>query len=176
MVGRNVNEIRNCSDPLQHFERPGTTSFQILDESRWKLFRSNMEHYIIPNVSLNVTPTWIGLNFILGITCLDLFTNLVMLVKNIFYFFWLVQVKNMSCKCFVCLRNSSVLRAWDIMRRSKGFVGIIMLNFKWTLAYWPIDKAIVCKLCCRESQVPIPIAVARPPDVAEGFLDFDWPL
>ena len=84
-------------------------SLQFLNGPRRKLFGSNPNHDIIPYLKLCMTPMSVSMNFILRITCLNFFANLIMQIM-------------------ICSANAStdseILTCGDMGKRSKGFLGV----------------------------------------------------
>ena len=106
---RKVNDLCIWAHSFQYLEWSSTTSLQFLNGPRGKAFRLNPNHDIIPYLKLCMMPMSVSMNFILRITCLIFFANLIM------------QIMNMSCKCLSRLRNPTCA---DMGKRSKGFLGV----------------------------------------------------
>ncbi|KAM4071099.1 hypothetical protein ACB094_11G035900 [Castanea mollissima] len=90
---RKVNDICIWAHSFQYLEWTSTTSLQFLNDPRGKPFRSNLNHDIIHYLKLCITPMSISMNFILRITYLNFFVNLIM------------QIMNISSKCLSKFRN-----------------------------------------------------------------------
>ena len=106
---RKVNDICIWAHSFQYLEWSSTTSLHFLNGPRGKAFRSNPNHDIIPYLKLCMTPMSVSMNFILRITYLNFFTNLIM------------QIMNMSCNASA---DSEILTCGDMGKRSKGFLGV----------------------------------------------------
>ena len=106
---RKINDICIWAHSFQYLEWSGTMSLQFLNGPRGKPFRLNPNHDIIPYLKLCMTSMSVSINFILRITYLNFFANLIM------------QIMNMSCKCLNRFKNSNM---WGHGQRSKGFLGV----------------------------------------------------
>ena len=122
---RKVNDICIWAHSFQYFEWTGTTSMQFLNGPRGKPFWSNPNHDIIPYLKLCMTPMSVSMNFILRITYLNFFANLIM------------QIMNMSLCRANTSADSEILTCGDMGKRSKGFLGVYPCTTLKGLA--PID-------------------------------------
>ena len=116
---RKVNDICIWAHSFQYLEWTDTTSLQFLNGPRGKPFRINPNYDIISYLKLCMTPMSVSMNFILRITYLNFFVNLIM------------QIMNMSCKSST---NSKILTCGDMGKRSKGFLGVYLCTTSKELA------------------------------------------